>query len=111
MSWDFDPSRVDEYETADACRIKQRHLGCNPAPDRVAHDGDAGDVELDQQRCIKGRQTANACEPVRSRGIGKPWVGGSDYAGVPLPSKQVSESADREPPAGALEQQEGQALG
>src|SRR5439155_937373 len=106
MAWDLDPDRVDKDDASDPRRPTQRHLGGDPATDRIPDHGDVGQLELVEQRDIQRGQPANAVQrvgPGRAAETGMGWRDDPDLLGF---GEQVGESADRERPGAAVEDHE-----
>jgi len=91
----LDADGVDQDGTLEPGRPGDRHLGGDPAPNGVAEDGDADQVEIVEERGVELGQLSGRAQTVGTDGAGETRMGRGDDSG-PLPfGEQVCETRDR----------------
>ena len=89
---------------------QQRELGGDPAADRAAHDGHAGQAELVEQVPVDLGELADRIEPGGARGAAESGVDGGQYPQRVPGGQQVGESGHRVRAGAAVQQQDRAAL-
>ena len=98
-------ARVDEHDAADPGAGRDRHLGRDPAADRVADHGHAGEVLLVEQDQVSLRQVTHGVQRIRPRRAAEPRVHRDQDARAGR-GEQIGEARHRLRPGPAVQQQE-----
>ena len=98
------PGPVDDDQPGHPVGRGQRELGRDPAADRVARDGHAGQVELRQQAGVDLGQLADGIESLRARRAAEPGVDRGQHADREPGRQLVGEPGEGIGPGPAVQQ-------